>query len=122
VAFIHGRIALSAVLFAFALGGWGTWTFLRGHGISPSYWGALVVGEILMLVQGVLGALLAITGNLPPDLLHFLYGALVALTWPGVYVYTHARTGRPESGWYALASFFIFGLAVRAIMTGTAGR
>jgi hypothetical protein len=120
VAFLHGRIALSAVIFAFALGAWGTWNFLRGQGVSPSYWGALIIGEILMLVQGAIGVLLVIAGERPGDLLHFLYGVLVALTWPAVYVYTKAQTGRSEGGFYTLAALFIFGLAIRAIMTGTA--
>ncbi|MBI4789177.1 MAG: hypothetical protein HY782_19265 [Chloroflexi bacterium] len=116
--FIHARVAVSAVIFAFALGAWGTWSYLRGQGVSPSYWGALVVGEILMLVQGAIGVLLALTGALPRDLLHFLYGVLVALSWPSVYVYTNARTGRTEAGIYAVVSFFVFGLALRAMMTG----
>ncbi len=120
--FIHGRIALSAVLFAFAMGAWATWDFVRGHDVSPSYRGALLIGEILMLVQAAVGILLVITGRLPADLLHFLYGVLVALSWPGVYIYTNARMGRSEAGLYALVSFFIFGLAIRAIMTGTAAR
>jgi heme A synthase len=118
VTFIHSRIALTAVLFAFVLGVWAGWDFLRGRGVSPSYWGALVIGEILMIAQGVIGAILVLSGALPSDLIHFLYGVLVALAWPGVYVYTHARTGRGEAGWYALVSFFIFGLTIRAIMTG----
>jgi hypothetical protein len=122
VEFIHSRIALSAVLFAFVLGVWAAWDFVRGRGISPSYRGALLIGEVLMLVQGVLGILLVLTGVLPGDLLHFLYGVLVALSWPAVYIYTNARMGRSEAGLYALVSFFIFGLAIRAIMTGTAGR
>lgn len=117
--FIHERLAITAALFAFALGAWATFDFVRGRSLSPSYWGAIIIGEIVMLVQGLLGVLLVIGGALPGDLLHFLYGVLVALSWPGVYVYTHARMDRREAGLYALASFFIFGLAIRAIMTGT---
>ncbi len=122
MAFIHGRLALTDVLFAFALGAWATFDFVRGRGISPSYWGALVIGEILMLLQGLLGVLLVIGGQLPADLLHFLYGVLVTLSWPGAYIYTNARNGRSEAGIYALVSFFVFGLALRAITTGTAAR
>ena len=54
--FLHQRLAITAVLFAFALGAWATWDFVRGRGVSPSYWGALVIGEILMVAQGVLGS------------------------------------------------------------------
>jgi heme A synthase len=116
--FIHGRVAISAVLFALVLGTWAAWDFMRGRDMSPSYWGALIIGEVLMIGQGVIGLLLVLGGNLPVDLLHFLYGVLVALSWPAVYIYTNARTGRSQVGLYALVSFFIFGLAVRAIMTG----
>lgn len=115
---IHSRVALSCVLFAFALGVWAAWNYLRGRDVSSSYWGALIIGELLMVGQGLLGLLLTLSGARPLDLLHFLYGVLVALSWPAVYIYTNAQTGRREIGLYALASFFIFGLAIRAIMTG----
>lgn len=115
---LHSRIAITAVLFAFALGAWATFEFVRGRGISPSYWGAVVIGEILMLAQGLFGMVLVLNAAAPRDPLHFLYGVLVALGWPAVYIYTNARTGRSEAGFYALVSFFIFGLAIRAIMTG----
>ncbi len=116
--FIHSRTAIAAVLFAFALGVWALWSFVRGQRVSSSYWGALVIGELLMLAQGFLGILLLIGGARPADWLHLLYGVLVALSWPGVYIYTHARGDRREAGLYALVSFFVFGLAIRAIMTG----
>ncbi len=115
---LHNTLARTAILFALALALWAGWNYFRREGVSPSYLGALVIGEGVMLVQGVLGILLVLTGARPTDLLHFLYGFLVALCWPGVYVYTHARTTRAEAGWYALVSFFIFGLALRALTTG----
>ncbi len=118
LATIHGRVALSAVFFAFALGVWATVAFLRGEQVSPSFRGALIIGELLMLAQGALGILMVLGGTFPPDLLHFLYGFLVALSWPAVYIYTNARMGRSELGYYALVSFFVFGLAIRAVMTG----
>lgn len=116
--FIHNRVAISAIIFAFLMGVWAAWNYFRRQGVSPSYWGALVIGEILMLVQGALGFLLVLTGARPGDCLHFLYGVLVALSWPALYVYTSARATRKEAGLYALVSFFIFGLAIRALMTG----
>jgi heme A synthase len=116
---LHSRLALTAIFFAFAMGAWAAFLFFRGKGVGSSYWGALAIGELLMIAQGVLGILMALTGLRPPDLLHFLYGVLVALAWPGTYVYTNARQGRSEAGIYAIVSFFIFGLAIRALMTGT---
>lgn len=116
--FIHGRIALTTILFALAMGLWAAWRWFRKQGVDSNYWGALIIGEILALAQGVIGVLMLILGGRPADLLHFLYGVLVALGWPAVYVYTNARATRSEAAIYALVSLFIFGLGLRAIMTG----
>ncbi|MCL4486806.1 MAG: hypothetical protein M1570_01590 [Chloroflexi bacterium] len=114
---IHGRLATTVVLFALALGVWAAFGFFRKDQVSPSYRGALIIGELLMLLQALFGVLMVLVGTLPADLLHIMYGALVALSWPAVYVYTNARMGRTELGYYSLASFLICGLALRAIMT-----
>jgi hypothetical protein len=115
---LHCRIALTTLFFAFALGAWGTLNFALLRGLTSNYLGALVIGEILVVLQGVLGLLLVITGHWPADALHFLYGVVIVLSWPGVYAYTHGETTRREMGIYAIVSFFVFGLAVRALMTG----
>ena len=115
---LHSRIALSAIFFTFALGAWAAWNYFRGRDISPNFWGALIIGEILMIAQGLIGFVLLITGARPEDILHLLYGILVALTLPGVYIYTGGRTTRHEAGIYAIVAFFTFGLLIRAVMTG----
>jgi len=115
---IHDTLSRTIILFALAMGLWATWRFFRKQGVDSSYLGALIIGEILVLAQGAIGVLLVILGARPGDLLHFLYGVLVALGWPAVYVYTNARTTRNEAMIYALVSLFIFGLGLRAIMTG----
>ena len=115
---LHDNLARTIILYIFAMGAWAAVNFFRGKGIDPNYWGALVIGEIVMLAQGVLGILMVVTGLLPRDLLHILYGVLVAFSWPGVYIYTNARQERAEAGIYAIVSFFMFGLAIRAQMTG----
>jgi hypothetical protein len=119
IAFFHGRIAQSVVLYSLIMGVWATWNYFRKQGVEGNYLGAIVVGELLMLAQGIIGAIMVIGGAIPGNLWHFLYGVLVAVCWPGVYVYTHARVGRTEGAIYAMVSFFIFGLALRAIMTGS---
>jgi hypothetical protein len=116
--FVHSRLALTALLYALAMGVWAAWSYFRGQGVNSNYWGALIIGEIVLIGQGAIGVILVLSGHTPADIIHFLYGVLVALSWPGVYVYTHARAGRNEAALYAIVSFFIFGLAVRAIMTG----
>ena len=116
--FLHQQLAQTVIFYLFAMGAWSALNFFRGKGVDPSYRGALVIGEIVMLAQGVLGVIMLILGLRPADLLHLLYGVLVAFSWPGVYIYTQARQGRAEAGIYAIVSFFMFGLAIRAIMTG----
>lgn len=118
LASLHSRIALSAIFFAFAIGAWSAWNFFRGRELGSNYWGALVIGEILILVQDLIGVLMLLIGARPEDWLHLLYGVLVALTWPGVYIYTGARKSNREAGVYAIVSFFMFGLLIRAVMTG----
>lgn len=118
---VHCRFALTTIAYTLALGIWGAVAFLRGSGVGGSYFGSLVIGEIFVILQGVLGVILVITGLWPHDPLHFLYGVVIALSWPGVFAYTHGERTRREMGFYAIASIFIFGLAVRAIMTGAAG-
>lgn len=118
IVFIHGNLARTTILFALAMGVWASWTFFRKENMSASYWGALIIGEILVVAQGVLGIVLVITGHSPADIIHFLYGVLVAAGWPAVYIYTNARATRTEAALYALMSFFIVGLAIRALMTG----
>jgi hypothetical protein len=118
IVFFHSRLAITVILFAFALGVWGAINYLRGQGVGSSYWGALIIGEIVAIVQALVGVILIFTVQVPSDLIHLLYGSLVALAFPGVYIYTHARTGRAEMGIYALVAFFIFGLGLRAMTTG----
>ncbi len=115
---LHCRLAIATLFFAIVLGLWGGVSFLLRRGVSGSYFGALVIGEILVLVEALLGILLVITGHWPADVLHFLYGVLIALAWPGVYTYTQAQASRREMGVYAIVSLLIFGLALRGMVTG----
>lgn len=115
---LHCRFALSTIFYALALGLWGVIAFVRGSGVSGNYFGSLIIGEVLVIAQGIIGVALVITGAWPADVLHFLYGVVIAISWPGIFAYTGGERTRREMGFYAFASFFIFGLAVRAIMTG----
>lgn len=117
---LHCRVGLAIVFFAFALGVWGGLAFLRGSGVSGSYLGAVVIGELLVVSQAIIGLLLVLSGRSPMDGLHFLYGIVVMLAWVAVYVYTRGQLGRREMAIYAVVSFFLMGLAIRGIMTGGA--
>lgn len=116
---VHCRVGLAVIFFSFALGIWGTLSFLRGMGVTGSYFGAVIVGEILILAQAVLGVILLLTGHFPMDGLHLLYGVVTPIAWAAVYVYTRGGQTKREMIIYALMSFFVMGLAIRGIMTAT---
>lgn len=118
---LHCRLALAVIFFAFALGVWGGFLFLRGLGVSGSYLGAVAVGELLVIAQGLVGVVLVLTGRFPADGLHFLYGVVIAISWVAVYLYSHGETGKREMGIYALMSFIVVGLTLRAVVTGASG-
>lgn len=116
---LHARLANTVVLFTLVVGVWALANYVRRQGLSPSYWGTLVIGELLLVAQAVIGAVMYLQGGRPFRTIHFLYGVLVLLIWPGVYAYTEGRDTRREALIYGLASLFLFGLSLRAIGTGS---
>lgn len=115
---IHGALGNSALLFMLICSVWGLFTALRGRGLSGSYWGALVIGEVLLVVQGLMGAILWLQGRRPPGSIHLLYGILCVIALPAAFTYLRVREGRREALLYGLVVLFTFGLVARAIATG----
>jgi hypothetical protein len=121
MSFIHGRLALTAFIYVLIISLWGFWRFFRKQGVSPAYWGALAVGEVLLLAQALLGGYLWIIGLRPGRDIHLLYGVIVPIMIPGAYLYTKGRDGRPEILIYAAATIIDVGLLMRAIVTAVPG-
>lgn len=115
---IHGRLANTALYYFLILAAWGLWRFFRKQGPDSNYWGALVIAEILILIQGLLGGYLWLTGERPAQGIHLLYGAVAVLVIPGVYAYTKGGEGRRVILVYGVALLFAVGIALRAIGTG----
>ena len=116
---IHARLGNTAMLFALALGLWGLWLYLRKQPPSDSYFGGMVIGEILFVAQAVAGGALYLSrrtlGAAEP--VHILYGALALITLPAAYAYLRTQNTRRESLMLGLAGLFLFGVALRAITT-----
>lgn len=106
------------MMFMLALGLWGLFAYFRGQGVSGSYAGALVIGEILVIVQVAAGLFLLGLGARPPTATHYLYGITGILVIPFAWSYMRARDQRQALMIYSLIALFIFGLAVRGMMTG----
>ncbi len=116
---IHTRLANTIVLFCVIMAIWGALRFLRKKGLSGSFWGAMVIAEVLILLQGALGIYLWIM-ELRPGRggIHPLYGVVTALAILFVYVFTKGREDRPEMLMYTVAFLMMIGLALRAMVTG----
>ena len=115
---VHARLANTALFFFLIMSIWGTWRFLRKRGLEGSYWGALVIAELLILVQGGLGAYLWLIGLRPMRSIHILYGVVSALALPLAFAYTKGREGRPEMLIYTVTLLITVGLILRAMFTG----
>lgn len=115
---IHGMLANTVLLFMVLAGAWGVLRYARRRGVDGGYWGVLVIGELLILVQGILGMVLLAGGEQPGRGIHVLYGAVAALTLPAAYGFTRARDDRRASLVYGLLCLFVGAIAWRAATTG----
>ncbi len=117
--FVHERLSITVLLFLLALGFWSLWQFLRGEGMSGSLWGALVIGEGLILLEGLLGVVLYLAGLRPGrPAIHILYGIFLAVALPGAFSFSRGRSARGEALIFALVALFLAGVTIRARITG----
>lgn len=117
VGLLHEGFARVILLYFLALGVWGLVAWRTGRGVGPSYRGALLIAELVALLQGAAGAILLIQRP-PLEAVHVLYGISIALALPVAYVYARPRPTRQQALVYAIASLFAVGLAIRGITTG----
>jgi hypothetical protein len=115
---LHDRLSVTVMLFMAAVGAWGLFAYLRGQTISGNYAGALAIGEALVIVQVTAGVITLTTGARPPSATHYLYGITAVLVLPFAWSYLRARNQRQALLIYSLIALFIFGLAVRGMITG----
>ncbi len=114
----HDRLSLTIILFFAVAGSWGLFEYVRGRSLSGSIAGALIIGQVLVVIQGALGMVLFLFGNRPNNLVHLLYGFTAALVLPFVWSYMRDRAPRQALLLYSLIALFIVGLAIRGITTG----
>ncbi len=116
---LHDRLSQTILFFALICALWGFWRYFRREGVRGDFWGALLILEAVILVQGLLGFVL-VWMRLQPVRggIHFLYGVALALALPLVYVYTRSQDGRREQLIYSIVLATMVGLALRAISTG----
>jgi heme A synthase len=120
VELFHDRLATTIILFFLVAGVWGLVEFARGGQIGGNLAGVLVLGQVLVIVQGALGMALFVWGDRPDDMVHLLYGFTAALVLPFVWSYVRDKAPRQGLLLYSLVALFIVGLAIRGMTTGAA--
>jgi hypothetical protein len=116
---IHSRLGNTALYYMIIMALWGGWRYFRRQGVDSSYWGAMVIAEILFFAQGSLGAYLYLSGigQLAGHTIHILYGVVSLLVLPAVYMYTRGDEQRRASLVYSVSFLFLIGIVLRAITT-----
>lgn len=118
---VHGRLANTAMIYCILMAAWGLFRFFRRQGVSGSYFGAIVIAEILLAIQGLLGLILWFgAATYRPGWVHWLYGIVLLLGAPLVYAYTKGRQERPEMLLYGVAFVIMIALVLRAMVTAAA--
>jgi len=117
---VHAAIGFAIVGGWAVLFSWGLGSFIVKREPNEWFWRLLAVLQVLLILQLLAGTILLALGHRADLLLHYFYGALFPAI---VLVIAHvfARDMEVESDrWkvFAVASFFIFGLTLRALTTG----
>ena len=115
---IHDSLANTAVLFIAALGIWALiWRF-RGIPLDSTWFGAAMIGEILIVVEGALGGLLYLQGQssaLPRPFMHILYGVVALICLPAAQSYFgNLEDENVKTLAMAATCAFLWGILLRA--------
>ncbi len=116
---IHNALARTIWMFYLVLGLWGLYRAIRRQPVDGSYLGALVVIQLVVLLQGLLGGVLYLQGGRPIRTgVHILYGIFSIVFLPGMFAYMRGDDSNRAQWVYALTTLFMFGVALRSIGTG----
>ena len=118
---IHGALSNTAWLFFLIVGLWGLIRAIRGQSVTGNYLGAIFIGQMIFVVQAVLGAALWIggysTGIQRPGI-HLLYGLFALVFLPFIYLSVLRGDDTNRAQWVlAFTTLFLFGIALRSIST-----
>jgi hypothetical protein len=119
---IHARLALTATWFTLIIGLWALVQWLRNRPLDASWYGAAVIAQITILVQGLLGAwlYLGLRLEVPSQrpFMHILYGIVAVITLPAAWGYFgNLPEERVRSLAMAATCIFLWGILQRAAST-----
>ncbi len=115
---IHRGLAQTGILFFIALGVWAIWLRVRSRPLDGSWYGAAAIGEILMIIEFLLGWLLygqGLDGNLSRGFVHILYATVAVITLPAAYLYlSRMQDENIKTILFAIVCFFLMEVIIRA--------
>jgi hypothetical protein len=115
--FLHSVGARALLIFAVALGVWGTYGYFRHAQVSGGFRSSYLIMAGLTAVQGVVGlGAFAVGGH--PKLLHIVYGVFAVIFLPGAYLWAHGGSRRREAVILAAAAWIVSIAYFRGIATG----
>ncbi len=99
---------------------WGIIAWRRG-GITDGFRSILYLTAGTGLMQALLGIILFLSGCRPADVLHLVYGLIVAVAVPVAFTYASEDLNKRDMAVLAIASFAIVAAALRGAATGIGG-
>lgn len=118
---LHNGLANAAWIFFLIVGVWGCIRAARGLGVDGAYIGAVATGQLIFIMQAFIGGLLWLnigSGSLDRPGIHYLYGAFAFVFLPFIYLVTLRGDDSNQAQWIlAFATLFMFGIALRSIVT-----
>ncbi len=116
--FIHATLATAMLMFLLVAAVWCLWAFLLGRPFSGSLAATLVYAEALIVLQGLTGVLLWLTGARAGQWEHWMYGVTAALSLPAAHIYARRHSDRGRLLLFAITALWIAALSVRGMATG----
>ena len=102
---VHGLLGRSFLFFSALITLWALLQTVRGREIGGDFWGAVAIGEGLIVLQTIVGIILVLQHRMPARPIHFVYGGVALLLWPAVFAFTRGDTSRRAGRWWLLAGF-----------------
>lgn len=121
---IHARLSDTATLFIAFIGIWALFLRFRNRPLDSSWYGAAVVGELLLVAQFLLGGYLylgfGLGTMLPRPFMHILYGIVSILTLPAAYGYFgNLEDEKVKALAMGATALFLWGIILRASQVAT---
>jgi hypothetical protein len=116
---LHAALPFTLLLTLGALAVWGLGAAAFRHEPGRLYRSGLLIGQLLLLAEALLGVLLLASGLRPaqPEL-HVVYALVALAVLPAAHRYGRELTPRQQGLMYALACLFLCAVVLRGLETG----